>query len=107
MMIRKYFKSLNQNNKQIFGGKLVKIGQIGHFSFFAKLACAESWPSISALNGHFTKPPGRLIILKMYKKFPDTLIATFLMKELKSKCFPNVWEQKFNTERKLLIISNN
>ena len=25
------------------------------------LARAESWPFISALNGHFTQPPGRLI----------------------------------------------
>ena len=28
---------------------------------FANLASAESWPLISALNGHFTQPPGRLI----------------------------------------------
>ena len=33
-----------------------------HFTVFSKLASAESSPSISAHNGHFTQPPGKLII---------------------------------------------
>ena len=31
------------------------------FQVFPRQACAESWPSISALNGHVTQPPGRFI----------------------------------------------
>ena len=43
--------------------KLVPILPKWTFLVFAKLASAESWPSISALNGHFTQPPGKLIVI--------------------------------------------
>ena len=62
-MIREHLNPPNQNNKQILEKINKKIGQSEHFSVFAKLVSAKSWPSISPLNGHFTQPPGRLILL--------------------------------------------
>ena len=61
MMIRKHLNPPRLDNKQVLEKKLVKILPKWTFSIFANLASAESWPSISALNGHFTQPPGKLI----------------------------------------------
>ena len=54
-----------------FWRKLVKILPKWTYSVFANLASAESWPSTSALDRHFTQPPGRLIVC--------TISTVFLM----------------------------
>ena len=83
---------------------------MGHFSVFARLAHAESCPSISALNGHFTHPLPRKVSypwLNMYAYLVDILAAS---SDISIKIYKNVlmWlllQSRVFPKRKLLLLA--